>query len=61
MEVIHVRGDDDARAGAITGTSPDVIGIGIFWMPEEDMPEKDSFFPLSNAAELEPEGRDAGG
>jgi hypothetical protein len=53
MEDIQVRDDDDARAGAITGTSPDVIGIGMFWMPE-----RDSCFPLSNAAELEPEGRD---
>jgi hypothetical protein len=56
MEDIQAREGDDARAaGAITGTSPDVIvGIGTFWIPE-----KDSSFPLSNAAELEPEGRDA--
>lgn len=45
-----MRDDDDASAGTIAGTSPDVMGM--FWMPE-----RDSCVP----AELEPEGRDAEG
>ncbi len=54
MGVIQVRDDDDAGPD---GTGPDVIGI-VFWMPEKDSCSSSS---LSNAAELEPEGRDAEG
>src|ERR1700743_683407 len=35
MDVIQVRDDDDddARVGSRDGTRPDIIGIGMFWMP----------------------------
>ena len=49
-EVIQVREDDGASAGAITGI------MGMFWMPE-----RDSCSPLSNVADLELEGQDAQG
>jgi hypothetical protein len=56
MGVIQVRDDDGAGPD---GTGPDVIGIGTFWMPGKDSSCSCSLF--SNAAELEPEGRDAEG
>jgi hypothetical protein len=49
MGVIQVRDDDDARPD---GTGPDVIGMGMFWMPEKD----NCCPPFSNAVEPEPEG-----
>lgn len=57
MGVIQVRDDDDARPD---GTGPDVIGMGMFWMPEKD---SCSSSPFSNAlaADLEPVGQDAEG
>jgi hypothetical protein len=56
MGSIQVRDDDDDVKP--DGTGPDVIGTGVFWMPEKD---RYSSSPFSNAAELEPEGRDADG
>ena len=57
MGSIQVRDVDDDGARP-HGTGPDVIGMGVFWMSEKD---KYSSSPFSNAAELEPEGRDAEG
>jgi hypothetical protein len=57
MGVIQVRDDDDDDARP-DGTGPDVIEMGMFWMPEND---SGSSSPFSNAAELEPEGQDAEG
>ena len=49
MGVIQVRDDDDARPD---GSGPDVIGMGMFWMPEKDS----CCSSFSNAAEPGPEG-----
>ena len=57
MGSIQVR-DVDVDGARPDGTGPDVIGTGVFWMSEKD---KYSSSPFSNAAELEPEGRDAEG
>jgi len=54
MDVIQVRGDDDARAGAITGTSSDVRGVGTFCFPPSNVAESanSNGFPLSNIVVL---------
>jgi hypothetical protein len=55
MGVIQVRDDADADADAEPDGGPDVMGIGMFWIPEKDGCSS-SPFEFSNAAELEPEG-----
>jgi len=54
MGSIQVRDEEEDSARPV----PDVIGTGVFWMSEKD---RYSSSPFSNAAELEPEGRDVEG